>query len=265
MRGGEMSTLRCQKFAGALLSSWFAVGSVLAPAAAQDNRPTEGSAPEIRAVLELFTSQGCSSCPPADALLGSFAKRPDIIAMSLPVDYWDYLGWKDTLANPKFAKRQKHYAKERGDGRVYTPQMVVNGSTHVVGSSLDAIEAAIASTEAELAPSRVAVRVRLDGPRIVIETGDAPAASKIREATIWLAMMRKQVSVKIERGENRGKTVTYLNVVRDLNPIGMWSGKAARLEVSREAVAESENESCVVMIQAGKGGPIIGAARIDNL
>ena len=100
-------------------------------------------------VIELFTSQGCSSCPTADALLESYADRPDVVALTLPVDYWDYLGWKDTLASPKFSARQRTYAKARGDGRVYTPQVVINGLQHAVGSSATDIDRAIAVHQAE--------------------------------------------------------------------------------------------------------------------
>src|SRR5437763_17082228 len=99
-----------------------------------------------RAVVELFTSQGCSSCPPADRLLGELAHDPAIVALSLPIDYWDYLGWKDTLANPRHAARQKAYSKVRGDHEVYTPQVVVNGSIHALGSDKSAIEMAIAKS-----------------------------------------------------------------------------------------------------------------------
>ena len=253
-----------------LMTSTLLLGSILAgfwgaPVLAQEGRAAAASQPQIRAVLELFTSQGCSSCPAADAVLEKLAARKDVIALSLPVDYWDYLGWKDTLANPKFSARQKYYAKERGDGRVYTPQMVVSGLTHVIGSSPEAIDGAIKATEAKFTASRVPVKVRTEKGRIVIETGDAPEGSAAREATIWMAMERRKAEVKIERGENRGRTVTYSNVVRELTPIGMWSGKAGVLELNRDAVVEPGNETCVVLIQAGKGGPIIGATMVDQL
>src|SRR5262249_58863578 len=101
---------------------------------------------EPRALLELFTSQGCSSCPPADRLVGQLANDPSLIALSVPIDYWDYLGWRDTLANPAHSARQRAYARARGDGQVYTPQIVVNGSTHALGSDQAAIERAIAQT-----------------------------------------------------------------------------------------------------------------------
>ncbi|MEZ5817017.1 MAG: DUF1223 domain-containing protein [Hyphomicrobiaceae bacterium] len=245
----------------AMLLATFGVGAVSASAVAQSaSGQATADSSQVRAVLELFTSQGCSSCPPADKLLGKLAERKDVIALSLPVDYWDYLGWKDTLAKPKFSARQKAYAKERGDGRVYTPQMVVNGRTHVIGSSASGIETAIGETEKSFAASRVPVKIRIDGKHLIVETGAAPPGAQVQEATIWLAMVHRQSDIKIERGENRGKTVKYVNVVRELSPIGVWTGKPSRHEISREAVAEPGNEMCVVLLQAGKAGPIIGAA-----
>src|SRR5277367_5809162 len=108
-------------------------------------RPAHAADP--RAVVELFTSQGCSSCPPADKIIGELAKDPSVIALSMPIDYWDYLGWKDTLADSRFSARQKAYSQMRGDRDVYTPQAVINGSLHVVGSDLAGIESAIADTD----------------------------------------------------------------------------------------------------------------------
>ncbi len=222
-------------------------------------------ATEPRAILELFTSQGCSSCPPADALFETYAKRKDVIALSLPVDYWDYLGWKDTLANPKFSARQKSYAKYRGDGRVYTPQVVVNGVAHVVGNNSKLIDGAIAAGEAHLNSARVPVRLSLNGGKLVIETGPAPPGATAKEATVWLVMLRRKTTIKIEKGENHGKSITYHNVVREMNPIGVWSGVAARHEIQRDALAERDNETCVVLLQVGKAGPIIGAAKLEGL
>jgi len=255
------STLR----ASVLLAA-FGFGFAATSAGAQNaaEKASAKSTP-VRAVLELFTSQGCSSCPAADALLGTYAANKRIIALSFPVDYWDYLGWKDTLAKPKFSARQKYYAKERGDGRVYTPQMVVNGRTHVVGSSAGAIDAAIEATAEAFTANRVPVSIKLSPKHVVVETGDAAPGSAVHEATIWLAMVHHEAEIKIERGENRGKTVKYINVVRELNPIGVWTGKAASFEISRDAVDEPDNEMCVVFLQVGKAGPIIGAASVAGL
>lgn len=210
--------------------------------------------------LELFTSQGCSSCPKADALLRSYAERRDIVALSLPVDYWDYLGWKDTLASPKFTSRQRAYADKRGDGRVYTPQVVVNGLTHVVGSRKDEIDRALAETAAKLAPDRVSLAAQSDGKTITIEAGAAPSGSSMSSGTIWLAVVQPSVEVEIRRGENHGKKVTYANVVRELTPVGMWSDKPTRIELQASAVLQAEDQRCAVLLQQGTVGAIVGAA-----
>src|ERR1700704_387937 len=129
---------------------------------------------EPRAVVELFTSQGCSSCPPADRIIGELAKDPSIIALSLPIDYWDYLGWKDTLADARFSARQKAYSQMRGDREVYTPQVVVNGSMHVVGSDREGIESAIGSTGKADRVMSVPVTMTLAGKQITVSVSAPP-------------------------------------------------------------------------------------------
>src|SRR3977135_2630153 len=119
-----------------------------------------------RAVVELFTSQGCSSCPEADKVLGELARDPNVIALSLPIDYWDYLGWKDTLADSRFSARQKAYSRMRGDREVYTPQAVINGSVHVVGSDLAGIESAIGDTRKEVGVMSVPVTMTQSGKQL---------------------------------------------------------------------------------------------------
>src|ERR1700741_5209609 len=125
--------------------------------------PLQPAYAEPRAVIELFTSQGCSSCPPADQLLGELADDPSLVSVSVPVDYWDYLGWKDTLADPRNTARQKAYAHARGDGQVYTPQVVVNGSLHALGSDKAAIELAIAASRKNGAMSLLPTLALSDG------------------------------------------------------------------------------------------------------
>jgi hypothetical protein len=215
-------------------------------------------------VVELFTSQGCSSCPTADALLQSYADRPDVIALTLPVDYWDYLGWKDTLASPKFSARQRAYAKARGDGRVYTPQVVVNGLKHTVGSSAREIDRAIAVTNPKIEPIRVGVTVRSANDHLVIGLEAARDASKVTEATIWLALISRKVEVQIKRGENHGRTVVYHNVVREWMPVGMWNGTAATIKLAHHAVKQSDVDGCAVIVQHGDAGPIVGAAMLQQ-
>src|SRR5206468_6473599 len=136
---------------------------------------------EPRAVIELFTSQGCSSCPPADQLLGELEDDPSLVSVSVPVDYWDYLGWKDTLADPRNTARQKAYAHARGDGQVYTPQVVVNGALHVVGSDRSAIEHAIAETRKNGAMPALPVTLVLAGGQLTAEIADG----RETRAEVW--------------------------------------------------------------------------------
>jgi hypothetical protein len=217
-----------------------------------------------KAVVELYTSQGCSSCPAADALLNQLAERDDIIAVSLSVDYWDYLGWKDTLAQTKFTERQKGFAKALGDGMVYTPQVVVNGAVHVNGSDERKISAAIEKTNKSIAASHVPVRLSTAAGKLVVEIGAAPQGAASKESTIWLAVISPSVQVPITRGENKGRTVTYSNVVRDLMPIGTWNGKPMTVQLQRHSIAHPGAERCAVLVQQGRAGPIVGAALIKQ-
>src|ERR1700680_330971 len=139
-----------------------------------------------RAVVELFTSQGCSSCPAADKIMGELAKDPSIVALSMPIDYWDYLGWKDTLADARFSARQKAYSRMRGDREVYTPQVVVNGSAHVIGSDRAGIESAISNTKKADGVMSVPVSMTLSGKQInisVAASGEGPAAA---HGEVWI-------------------------------------------------------------------------------
>ena len=156
-------------------------------------------------MLELFTSQGCDTCPPADQVLAKFAARPNIIAISLPVDIWDYLGWKDTLASDKNSERQKAYAKARGDGAIYTPQVVVNGMIGVNGSDPAAIEEAIKVTDEALKGGRVPIRFWHERNSIKIEAGDAPPGFTYKEATIWFAVVQKSAQVPVQARRQRGQ------------------------------------------------------------
>lgn len=207
-------------------------------------------------VLELFTSQGCSSCPAADAIFKTYAARDDIIALSMSVDYWDYLGWKDTLASPKFSKRQRAYAKTRADGQVYTPQAIVNGRDHVVGSSKSEIEAALKVNAAR--PRAVSMSAFLDKGTVTIEIAQSSDAGT--ESTIWLAVVQAEAQIDVKAGENRGRKLTYYNVVRDIVPAGMWSGPATSIRQPASALATGTNQRFAVILQQGSGGPIVAAA-----
>lgn len=214
----------------------------------------------IRAVVELFTSQGCSSCPPADALLQTIAQDPDVIALSFPVDYWDYLGWKDTLASPRNSERQRAYAKARGDGAIYTPQVVVNGTLHVNGAQKADITSAIAQTNKSLEASRVPLWFWQERNTLNIATGTSPPGKPIKEATIWLGVVQTSATIDIKRGENTGKSLVYTNVVREMTPIGLWKGQAMKIQIPRAAVMLADTQKSIVLIQEGKAGPIIAAA-----
>jgi hypothetical protein len=226
----------------------------LATAASGQGRPADSAGPLH--VLELYTSQGCSSCPAADALLKVLAARPDTMALSFSVDYWDHLGWKDTLALPKNAQRQRDYAKALGTGNVYTPQVVVNGIAQSVGSNKAGIEKAMYSTAAARKRD-IALSASSNGNRVVIDIG-GDSAGAAQSGTVWLVIVSPSVDVKVKHGENRGRALNYANVVREMTAVGMWSGKAMKLELPASAVM-SPGLTCAVLLQGGVGGPILGA------
>ena len=204
-----------------------------------------------RAVIELFTSQGCSSCPPADKVLGELANDPSVIALSMPIDYWDYLGWKDTLADSRFTARQKAYSQVRGDREVYTPQVVVNGSVHVIGSDLAKIQDAIHVTGKADGVMSVPVTMTQAGKQLnvsVAASGKAPAAM---HGEVWICPVAKAVPISIGRGENRGRQVTYHNVVRGLLKVGDWNGTPANWTVPLENISRDGVDAAVVYLQDG--------------
>jgi hypothetical protein len=244
------------------------LGPILSLAALLASLAAAGPAPAgepPKAVVELFTSQGCSSCPPADRVLSELAREPGVIALSLPVDYWDYLGWKDTLASPAHSARQRAYSNARGDRQVFTPQMVVNGKVSCVGSD----RAQIGRSITRVSAGRDQLPVRIDlaeaGPTLLIDIGraDPPAAGEV-----WVLPVARAREVAIGRGENRGRSVTYANVVRGMIRAGFWSGAAARLEMPLKKARAGEADSYVVLLQEGdqdKPGAILGAAKGPGL
>ena len=214
-----------------------------------------------RAVIELFTSQGCSSCPPADKLLGELSADPSLVALSVPIDYWDYLGWKDTLASPAHSARQRAYAHLRGDRQVYTPQVVVNGATHALGSDRAAIEHAITQTDQKPGVMSLPVLVSMGGSGLNVRVDAAQTDHASGE--VWMCPLMKAAQVAIERGENRGRTITYHNVVRNWIKLGDWNGTSASWNVPLSQIEASEGDAAAVMVQEGthdKPGIILGAA-----
>lgn len=215
---------------------------------------------EPRGVVELFTSQGCSSCPAADKLAGELARDSSLIVLSLPVDYWDYLGWKDTLALHGHTSRQRAYSRTRGDREVYTPQVVVNGVRHVLGSDKQSIEGAIAQTHKQPNMLSVPVSLSVVGDQISVAV---PAAKDSAKGEIWLCPVTRSVPVEIGRGENSGHTVTYTNVVRKWVKLGEWTGAARNFKVPVSDVTGAGGDAVAVVVQAGtKEAPagMLGAA-----
>jgi hypothetical protein len=230
---------------------------------------TQASAGEPRAVIELFTSQGCSSCPPADRLMGELAKDPSLVTMSLPVDYWDYLGWKDTLAQHGHSNRERAYASTRGDGQVYTPQVVVNGLVHVLGSDKAAIEQAIAQTRSNAAPLTVPVTMTVADGTVTVTVPATAGAHNSGE--VWLCPITGKAQVAVGRGENHGRTLTYTNVVRRWVKLGDWTGKAESFSMPVNDLPNAdyslkEIDRLAVIVQSGvatKPGLMLGAATAD--
>ncbi|WP_374309269.1 DUF1223 domain-containing protein [Methylocella sp.] len=234
-------------FAGALI---FILAAVSPGSAASSLVP-------VSCVVELFTSQGCAFCPPADALLASLARRQDVAAMSFSVDYWDYIGWKDTLAVPANAARQRAYAGVMGEHHAYTPQAIVNGVAGAVGSDRKEIEAAMASTRGRDGAMSLGLRAGVADGAVVVDVPDGPGGP----AVVLLVRVARQMSVQIGRGENAGRKISYTNVVRQVSDLGVWSGAAASF---RAPDARVEGEGYVVLVQRGsqgRPGAILAAAK----
>lgn len=233
----------------ALLASAFVGGQ--APEAA--NKP--------KAVVELFTSQGCSSCVPADAYLAELAERGDVLALSFHVDYWDYLGWRDTLGDAANSERQRQYAEARGSRRIYTPQMVVNGGKDLVGSDRAGVEAAIAQSSL-----KVPVTMRRGEGTVEIEVA-GHAVAFTGAATIRLVLITSEADVTITRGENAGSSIEYYNVVREMRPIGMWHGETVRISLPQDEIMADGVDACAILVQedlASGPGAIVGAAWLES-
>jgi hypothetical protein len=213
-----------------------------AASAADASRPT---------VIELFQSQGCSSCPPANANLNALSQRPDVLALSFSVTYWDRLGWKDTFAKEQFTDRQYAYAHAMQDGNVYTPQIVINGRLAGVGAERSEMEALIRKGERSGA-----------GPTIAVADGAAEigaAAAPSAPADVWLVRYEpRTIEVPVLRGENAGKTLAHKNIVRELVRLGGWSGQAERFALPPSA---DPGLASAILVQAPGTGPILAAAR----
>jgi hypothetical protein len=210
------------------------------------------ASPEPRPlVLELFTSQGCSSCPPADAYLGQLSTRPDVVALAFHVDYWDELGWRDRFALPQSVARQNVYAQNLRRASVYTPELVIDGRTDAVGADGRAVTSALAARRTG-APLSVA----LEKGELLVDVGAQPDAPRCD--VLLVAYLRHAVSA-VGRGENAGRNLEEFNIVREVRPLGTWHGEARDFHLPL-AVLPRDATDVAVLIQSSGQGPIVGAA-----
>lgn len=226
---------------------------VVAPAAeARAHRPAQ----RLPVVVELFTAQGCSDCPKANELLGKLADQKGVIALTYSVDYWDYLGWKDTFAKPEFTARQQAYETDLKLRDVYTPQIVLDGETQIAGAKPDAVLAAVADARRER-PYQPDIALRADG-RLELGSGEAPHGG----AVVWLVRYDPAVrEVKVRSGENKGLTVRQTNEVRDLVKLGVWRGAPRLLRLPEPSEPGLDS---VVLVQAAHGGRILAARKLPD-
>jgi hypothetical protein len=205
------------------------------------------------AVVELFTSEGCSSCPPAEAYLGELAQRHDVLALTFHVDYWDYLGWRDRFGLPEAVQRQRNYAKALHLSSVYTPQVVIDGRGDYVGSDRSAIGRALAAGRSGV---RVAVSLR-DGDVKVQLAGEAHAVA----GDILLVAYQAGAVTPVGRGENAGRTIREFNIVREMRILGRWSGQSQEFSARADSLPRDATDVAVLVQSAGQT-PIIGAATL---
>lgn len=208
-------------------------------------------------VVELFTSQGCASCPAADALLAELSREPSLMTLTWAVDYWDYLGWEDTLARPEHTDRQRAYGRSLGLSGVYTPQAIIDGRVQVIGSKRAELEAAIARRRQSA--STPMMQIARQGDSVTIELA---ASAVTAPATLWLIGFDPEQAVTIVEGENSGRNITYHNVVRSHESIATWQGNALVLQLSPEDLARVPGEAHAVILQQEESGPILDARRI---
>lgn len=219
-----------------------------------------------KAVVELFTSQGCSSCPPADKLLGKLALERETLALAWHVDYWDYLGWKDSFASKDNTRRQRRYAVSLGQNQIYTPQAVVNGRVHVVGSHEGKLRDAISKYSKGSNGLTVPIDTSFsaDGMTVHVE-----ATADSQNTTLWIVYFNNRQSVDVKRGENHGKILEYSNVVQNIQMVGMVDDQAIRTTLPLHEIKRIGADSCALVLQRttkdGTPGAIVGAAIILDL
>lgn len=211
-----------------------------------------------KGVVELFTSQGCASCPPADAAFEKLIRQGDVIALAYHVDYWNYLGWADTLSSKENTSRQYGYARTLGRSNVYTPQAVINGRDHLNGSDLKAINEKIDTFSKEGKGLRVSVAAKMKGDEMEIKIGAGEG-----RANVVVVYFDKEKTVEMEKGENSGRKISYFHSVNDVETVGMWDGKEITLTLPASVMQKANLEGCAILLQTStpQGDPsaILGA------
>lgn len=198
-----------------------------------------------RAVIELFTSQGCSACQQASRMMGDYAQQPDVIALTLPVTYWDYLGWKDEFATPAFTERQRAYALSHGERQLFTPQAIVNGEPSPVRSDRAFLDHSL-RTARQASGLTVSVKATDQGDRIAIDVGPGRGTGEV-----WLLPILRRHRTAVAHGENKGQVVDYVNVVRGMHRVGAWMGQAAHFDLPRNLARSGNADGYVVVLQSG--------------
>jgi hypothetical protein len=232
-------------------------GLLVGADAAAEGKPGQGNGPWA---IELFTSQGCSSCPPADALLGKLAQRPDIVALSFHIDYWDYIGWKDRFATQETTARQRAYARTLRQKYVYTPEMVVDGRVHQPGINTGQIDSMLADARRQSAVRTTPLLKRMaDGTlRIALDAAKIDGA-----ADVTLFVYDRRHATPVQRGENEGRRLDNFNVVRRFEVLGQWNGAQAHWSVPTDRF-EAE-QGLAVIIQQADHGPVLGANKLEPM
>jgi hypothetical protein len=218
-----------------------------------------GEAPLV--VVELFTSQGCSSCPPADSYLGELARRPDVLALAFHVDYWNYIGWTDPFASKLASQRQREYARHLNLRYVYTPQMVINGASEGVGSERGVIGTLIKAATDEKAQHQPVMLVRNPGGKLTVHID---AGQTKEPATVWLIGYDTEHTTQVLRGENGGQTLTDYQIVRNCESLGTWRGEAMDIAVDPSQAAGTDGIAVLLQLGGG-GGRVIGAATLKPM
>ncbi|MBY3597432.1 MULTISPECIES: DUF1223 domain-containing protein [Rhizobium] len=211
-----------------------------------------------RGVVELFTSQGCSSCPPADAAFRKLVNQGDVIALAYHIDYWNYLGWADTLSSKENTERQYGYARTMGRSNVYTPQVIVNGRGHLAGADLNGINSRIDSYSSEGNGLTVPISAAMRGDELEIKIGAGQG-----KANVVMVYFDKEKTINVEKGENSGKKISYLHSVTNVETVGMWDGKATSLTLPASVLQRPQLEGCAILLQTatadGDPAAILGA------